>query len=210
MISSALLSLATLIDVLLSPEAKHSSKAREKTISCAQKLLVTHKCFIGFLKSENAATRSSTYTVLSSYIKNIPQIFDEENILSLSGNILGAFQEKDPACHSSMWDAILQFSKKFPDMWSNRNQKNIINQLCNFLRNGCFGSQQVSYPVLVLLLDVLPPKAIEGEKFFLNFFQNLWAGRSLSHSPNAWVALFSAIRECCLWLIRNASRLDTL
>ncbi|KAK1398109.1 E3 ubiquitin-protein ligase listerin [Heracleum sosnowskyi] len=107
-ISSALLSLATLIDVLLSPEAKHSSKAREKTISCAQKLLVTHKCFIGFLKSENAATRSSTYTVLSSYIKNIPQ--------------------------------------------------------------------------------------------------NLWAGRSLSHSLNAWVALFSAIRECCLWLVRNASR----
>lgn len=205
-ISSALLSLATLIDVLLSPEAKHSSKAREKTISCAQKLLVTHKCFIGFLKSENAATRSSTYAVLSSNIKNIPQVFDEENINILSGNILGAFQEKDPACHSSMWDAILQFSQKFPDSWTSRNQKNILNQLFNFLRNGCFGSQQVSYPVLVLLLDVLPPKAIDGEKFFLSFFQNLWAGRSLSHSLNAWVALYSAIRECFLWLIRNASR----
>ncbi|KAL8146674.1 E3 ubiquitin-protein ligase listerin isoform X2 [Apium graveolens] len=205
-ISSALLSLATLLDVLLSPEAKHSSKAREKTISCAQKLLVNHKCFFGFLKSENAATRSSTYTVLSSYIKNIPQVFDEENIRMLSGKILGAFQEKDPACHSSVWDAILQLSQKFPDSWTNTNQKNILNQLCNFLRNGCFGSQQVSYPVLVLFIDVLPPKAIQGEKFFINFFQNLWAGRSLSNSSNAFVALFSSIRGCYLWLIRNASR----
>ncbi|WOH01951.1 hypothetical protein DCAR_0521338 [Daucus carota subsp. sativus] len=205
-ISSALLSLATLIDVLLSPEAKHSSKAKEKTIYCAQKLLVTHKCFIGFLKSANPATRSSTYTVLSSYIKNIPQVFDEENINNISGSIFGAFQEKNPACHSAMWDAVLQYLQKFPDSWTPINQKNVLNQLSNFLKNGCFGSQQVSYPVLVLLLDFLPPKAIQGEKFFLNFFQNLWAGNSLSHSLNAWVALLSAIRECCLWLIKNASR----
>lgn len=148
--------------------------------------------------------------MLSSYIKNIPQVFDEENINNISGSIFGAFQEKNPACHSAMWDAVLQYLQKFPDSWTPINQKNVLNQLSNFLKNGCFGSQQVSYPVLVLLLDFLPPKAIQGEKFFLNFFQNLWAGNSLSHSLNAWVALLSAIRECCLWLIKNASRLDTL
>lgn len=223
MISSSLLALATLIDILLcfhfdrpgfeniTPEPKHVSKARETAISYAENLFANHKLFLDFLRSPSPAIRSATYTVLRSYIKNIPQVINEDKINTLSGAILGAFQEKDPACHLSMWEAILLFSKKFPDSWTTLSQKTLLNRLWQFLRNGCFGSQQVSYPVLVRFLDTLPPKAITGEKFFLEFFQNLWAGRSLSHSIKAyWLALFSAFRECYLWGLKNASRCDLL
>ncbi|XP_059429493.1 E3 ubiquitin-protein ligase listerin [Corylus avellana] len=219
-ISGSLLALATLLDVLVSmqlerpgsenvaPEPKHASKAREIAILFAEKLFSANKYFVDFLKSQSSSIRSAAFSVLRSFIKNIPHTFNEGSIKTLSGTILGAFQEKDPACHSSMWDAVLLFSKRFPDSWTSLNvQKIVLNRFWHFLKNGCFGSQQVSYPALVLFLDTLPPKAIVGEKFFLDFFQSLWAGRNPSHSSNAnRLAFFRAFKECFLWGLRNASR----
>lgn len=219
MISSSLLALATLLDVLVGMQLerpglgsttgppKHASKARAVAISFAEKLFAAHNFFSDFLKSQSIAVRSATYSILRSFIKNIPNAFDEGNKKTLAGMVLGAFQEKDPACHSSMWDAILLFSKKFPDSWTSVNvQKVILNRFWHFLRNGCFGSQQVSYPALVLFLDCVPPKAIVGEKFFLDFFQNFWAG-SRSHFSNAdRLAFFGALKECFIWGLQNASR----
>lgn len=219
-ISSSLLALATLLDVLVgvqlerssfenvAAQPKNASKARVAAISFAEKLFAAHKFFSDFLKSEIAAIRSATYSVLRSFIKNVPHVFNEGNMKTIAGIILGAFQEKDPACHSSMWEMILLFSKKFPDSWTSLNvQKTILNRFWNFLRNGCFGSQQISYPALVLFLDCVPPKAVVGEKFFLDFFQNYWVGRSLSNSSTAdRTAFFGAFKECFVWGLHNASR----
>ncbi|XP_024020214.1 E3 ubiquitin-protein ligase listerin isoform X1 [Morus notabilis] len=219
-ISSSLLALATLLDVLIgiqlersAPEtvtaqSKHASKAKVAAISSAEKLFMAHKFFSDFLKSQSAAIRSATYSVLRSFIKNVPHVFNEGNMKTMAGIILGAFQEKDPACHSSMWDMILLFSKRFPDSWTSLNvQKAILNRVWHFLRNGCFGSHRVSYPALVLFLDCVPPKAIVGERFFPEFFQNLWAGRSVSNSSTAdRQAFFGAFKECFIWGLHNASR----
>ncbi|KAJ1380216.1 putative E3 ubiquitin-protein ligase, partial [Sesbania bispinosa] len=195
-ISSTLLALATLLDVLICPqqerpgfenittEPKHASKARVAAVSFTEKLLTDHKYFLDFLKSQRSTIRSATYSVLKSLIKNMPQAINEGNLKTLAGAILGAFNEKDPICHPSMWDVILLFSRRFPDGWNSLNiQKSILNPFWNFLRNGCFGSQQVSYPALVLFLDYMPPKAIGGDKFFLEFFKNLYndGGESISH-----------------------------
>lgn len=195
----------------LPAESKHASKARATAISFAEKLFTVHKYFVDLLKSQSPAIRSATFSVLRSFIKNVPQVIDEGNLKTLASVILGAFQEKDPSCHSSMWDAVLLFSKRFPNSWTSLNiQKNILNRFWHFLRNGCFGSQQISYPALVLFLDTLPPKAIVGENFFLDFFQNLWAGRNPSHSSNAdRLAFFQAFKECLIWGLHNASRLES-
>ncbi|KAI5434998.1 E3 ubiquitin-protein ligase listerin isoform X1 [Lathyrus oleraceus] len=216
-ISSTLLALASLLDVLIFPqeqpalenitaEPKHASKARVAAVSFGEKLLADHKHFLDFLKSKRPTIRSATYTVLKSFIKNMPHAISEGNIKSLAGAILGAFNEKDPTCHPSMWDVILLFSRRFPGGWSSLNvQKNILNPFWNFLRNGCFGSQQVSYPALVLFLDNVPPKAVGGDKFFLEFFKCLWVGRKTSLSADR-LAFFQAFKECFLWSLKNASR----
>lgn len=219
-LSSSLLALAALLDVFLSwhserpasenvtGESKHAVKARINAVSSAEKLFTAHKYFQDFLKSQSPAIKSAAYSLVRSCIKNIPHGISEGDIKVLAGTILGSFQEKNPACHSSMWDTFLLFSKTFPDSWSTVNvQKTILNRLCNFLKNGCFGSQQVSYPALVLFLDVVPSKAITGEKFFLDFFRSLWEGRHLSYSSNAdRLAFFLAVEECFIWAMRNASR----
>ncbi|XP_045827621.1 E3 ubiquitin-protein ligase listerin-like isoform X2 [Trifolium pratense] len=217
-ISSTLLALAALLDVLIFPqqeqpafentttEPKHASKARVAAVSFGEKLLTDHKHFLDFLKSQRPTIRSATYTVLKSFIKNMPHAITEGNIKSLAGAILGAFNEKDPSCHPSMWDVILLFSRRFPGGWSSLNvQKNILNPFWNFLRNGCFGSQQVSYRALVLFLDSVPPKAVSGDKFFLEFFKNLWVGRKTFLSADR-LAFFQAFKECFHWSLKNASR----
>lgn len=219
-ISSSLLALATLLDVLacehfgrpgfedITAEPKHASKARAIAVSFSEKLFSDHKYFLDFLKSQSASIRSATYSVLKSYIKNIPHVFNEGNLKMIATAILGAFQEKDPVCHSSMWDAILLFSKRFPDSWTLLNaQKTILNRFWHFLKNGCFGSHQVSYPALVLFLDIVPPKAVAADKFFQDFFNSLWAGRNQPHSSNSdQQAFFRAFKECFLWGLLNASR----
>lgn len=220
MISSSLLALATLIDILLglqlqrpdfekaNTEAKHASRARAVTISSAEKMFSSHKYFLEFLQSQSPGVRSATYSVLGCFIKHIPHAFNEGNMKILSSAILGAFQEKDPACHSSMWDAVLLFSKSFPDSWHVSNiQKTVLTRFWHFLKKGCHGSQQVSYPILILFLDTIPPKSVIGEQFLLIFFQNLWAGRNPFHSSSDdRLAFFKALKECLLWGIYKASR----
>ncbi|XAR60796.1 hypothetical protein NMG60_11034310 [Bertholletia excelsa] len=219
-ISSSLLALAAIIDIFLgfqpgktvvdnpAVESKKASKARTTAIACAEKLFSEHKYFLDFLKSQKPAIRSAAYSVIRSFVRNIPHAINEGNMKTLATAILGCFQEKDPTCHSSMWDTFLLFSKRYPSSWMAINvQKNLLNRFWNFLRNGCFGSQQVSYPALVLFLDVLPPKIVGGEQFFLDFFQNLWAGRNPMQSLDAdRVAFFQAFRECFIWGLQNASR----
>ncbi|KAL3829039.1 hypothetical protein ACJIZ3_017841 [Penstemon smallii] len=219
-LSSSLLSLAALLDVFLSEhsvrpdsenltgESKHAAKARKIAVSTAEKLFSAHKYFIDFLKSQSPVIRSAAYSVVRSCIKNISHAINEGDMKVLAAAILGSFQEKNPACHSSMWDTVLLFTKRFPESWNTVNvQKTILSRLWNFLKNGCFGSQQVSYPALVMFLETVPPKAIAGDKFFLDFFKNLWAGRNLSYSTNAdRLSFFLAVEECFLWGLRNASR----
>ncbi|KAL0370829.1 UNVERIFIED_CONTAM: E3 ubiquitin-protein ligase listerin [Sesamum angustifolium] len=219
-LSSSLLALAALLDVFFSwhsdssatenvtGESKHVVKARTIAASAAEKLFSSHKYFLDFLKSQSPAIRSAAYSVVRSCIKNIPHAISEGDIKVLAGTILGSFQEKNPACHSSMWDTFLLFTKSFPESWHAVNvQKTILSRLWNFLRNGCFGSQQVSYPALVLFLEIVPSEAITGDKFFLEFFHSLWAGRSMSYSSNAdRLAFFLAVEECFIWGLRNSSR----
>ncbi|KAL6501147.1 hypothetical protein OROHE_025077 [Orobanche hederae] len=219
-ISSSLLALSAVLDVFFSwhferspsesttGESEVAMKARTIAVSAAENLFSTHRYFQDFLKSQRQAIRSAAYTLVRSCIKNIPHAIGEADVKVLAGTILGSFQENNPACHSSMWDALLLFTKSYPDSWTSVNvQKTILSRLWNFLRNGCYGSQQVSYPALILFLEAAPSKAITGNNFFLELFRSLWEGRYRSYSSNAdWHSFFLALEECFIWALKNASR----
>ncbi|GLJ37723.1 hypothetical protein SUGI_0766400 [Cryptomeria japonica] len=223
-VSSSMLALASLLDVLLGPplqrttsengslpiglDSKNGAKVRSVAIAATDKIFHTHNFFQEFLKSRNSRVRSAVYQVFASFLKYIPQVVSEGNMKILAGAILGSFQEKDPNCHSSMWDMLLLFMKRFPEAWKIAPvQKMILPRFWCFLRHGCYGSHQTSYPCLLLMIVSIPPTIISAEQFCIEFFQNLWAGRStLSTSPADRAALFAAIKECLVWLLNNASR----
>lgn len=216
MLSSSLLAVAALYDIFFARsgseyvigESKYAAKARSIALSYAEKMFLSHNYFLDFLKSDSPAIRSAAYSVIRSCLKNIPQAINGGDMKVLAGTILGSFQEKNPTCHSSMWETLLLFTKSFPNCWTCVNvQKTVVNRLWNFLRNGCFGSQQISYPALVLFLETVPANAVNGEKFLIEFFRSLWEGRKLSYSSHAdRLAFFLSVEECFLWSLRNASR----
>lgn len=216
MLSSSLLAVAALYDIFfarsgseyVNGESKYGLKARSIALSSAEKLFSNHNYFLDFLKSQSPVIRSAAYSVIRSCLKNIPHAIGEGDMKVLAGTILGSFQEKNPACHSSIWETLLLFTKSFPNSWTSVNvQKIVVNRLLNFLKNGCFGSQQVSYPALVLFLETIPANTINGEKFLIEFFRSLWEGRNLSYSSHAdRLAFFLAAEECFVWSLRNASR----
>ena len=182
-------------------------KAIQSIDSSAERIFSAHNWFLGFFKSKSPRVRSATYSILGTYIKHMPHAFNVENIKLLSAAILSVFGEKDPSCHSSMWDMVLLFSRKFPESWYNTKfEKNSFPRLWSFLRNGCYGSQQVSYPILILFLDSMPLKTVFGESFLLKFFQNFWAGRNPHSSSSDQAILFNALKECFLWGLFNSSR----
>ncbi|XP_042045298.1 E3 ubiquitin-protein ligase listerin-like [Salvia splendens] len=215
-LSSSLLAVAALYDIFFARsgseyvigESKYGVKSRSVALTFAEKWFSNHNYFLDFLKSQSPVIRSAAYSVIRSCLKNIPHAIGGGDMKVLAGTILGCFQEKNPACHSSMWETLFLFTKSFPNSWASVNvQKTIVNRLLNFLKNGCFGSQQVSYPSLVLFLEIVPSEAINGEKFLIEFFRSLWEGRSLSYSSQAdQLAFFLAAEECFIWSLRNASR----
>ena len=212
--------MATLIDILLgvklqsdgsdsaNTESKSHSKVRSATLSAAEAALSMHKYFIDFLKSKSAVIRSATYTLLTSYVKYVPHVFNEEAMKILSSTLLGAFSEKDPLCHSAMWDTVLVFSRRFPEAWSYCNvHKVVLNRFWQFLQNGCYGSKQSSYPLIIQFLDSIPPKEVAAEQFSFEFLKNLWAGRNQRHLSAAdSLAFFTAFKQSFLWLLENAPR----
>ncbi|KAK1632618.1 hypothetical protein QYE76_006933 [Lolium multiflorum] len=219
-ISSSLLAMATLIDILLgvklqsdggdsmNTESKSHSKVRSATLSSAEAALSMHKYFIDFLRSKSAVIRSATYTLLTSYVKYVPNVFNEEAMKILSSTLLGAFNEKDPLCHSAMWDAVLVFSRRFPEAWSYCNiHKVVLNRFWQFLQNGCYGSKQASYPLIVQFLDSIPPKEVATEQFAFEFLKHLWAGRNQRQLSAAdSLAFFTAFKQSFLWFLKNAPR----
>ncbi|BAS76487.1 Os01g0977600 [Oryza sativa Japonica Group] len=89
-ISSSLLAMATLIDILLgvklqncvrdnsSSENTSLSKVLSGTLSSAESAFSMNKYFLDFLKSKSAIIRSATYSLLASYIKHVSHVFNEE------------------------------------------------------------------------------------------------------------------------------------
>ncbi|KAL3632407.1 hypothetical protein CASFOL_025391 [Castilleja foliolosa] len=151
-LSSSLLAVAAVLDVFLSGHSESSASenvtgkskvapdVRDTAVLTAKKLCSSHRYFHDFLKSQRPAIRSAAYSVVRSCIKNIPHAMSERHKKGLAGTILGSFKENNPACHAPMWDALILFTKSFPDSWTTANAQKSILRLWNFLRNGCYGS----------------------------------------------------------------------
>lgn len=137
------------------------------------------------------------------------QVFTDEGNLDNSVKlVLGALGEKVTSCHQPMWDMILLFSKNIPQAWGcNSIRKAVLPKLWDFLKQGCFGSQQISYPCIFPLLALMPPQYVDPEGFFLEFFRSLWQGLYVSALSTAdRLSLFKTFQECFVGIVKNAKR----
>lgn len=92
--------------------------------------------------------------------------------------VLGAFNEKEPSNHPSMWEAVLTLAKLHPASWAHANlRKAVLPRLYAFLKHGCFGSGPGSYPALLPLVTLLPGGVLGPRPdVALALLDALWAG----------------------------------
>lgn len=150
-----------------------------------------------------SAIRRSAYELISTLVTQWREVLEERMDKLLPVFPGKSFADQDPGVHGDMWQAILLFTKAFPDSWSpsssatsKSKDKTVTSRLLSFLSRGCYGSSQASYPCLFSLLFFLPPTIIGG-KFFEDFFDALWAGASTVNVDRLGTsALISAYCEC--------------
>ncbi|KAL2613161.1 hypothetical protein R1flu_024853 [Riccia fluitans] len=219
-VSCSLLALAAIIDILVGSlktgpaatsliDAEVATKTTVMVTEAATNLCWNHKYMREYMRSKSSRIRSAVYQALRAYIQHIPKVFKVADMESVSPQILGAFAEKDAACHQPMWDMILLFAQGFPDSWDASTMKKVVFlRFFSYLRHSCYGSELLSYPSLLPLLSLIPPKSIApSQSFLLDFFSNFWRGRPASKLGSTyWLAFLNAIRECFIWAVKNAKR----
>uniref|UniRef100_A0A7I4A3R4 E3 ubiquitin-protein ligase listerin n=1 Tax=Physcomitrium patens TaxID=3218 RepID=A0A7I4A3R4_PHYPA len=223
-LSCSLLALAALLDVLVGSTSSLWKEGAVESISAASaaagtgepvkeaatSLFFKHKFFQSFVKNKSSQVRLASYQTLLTYLQHIPEVFtDEENLDNFVKLVLGALGEKVTSCHQSMWDMILLFSKNIPQAWGCSSiRKAVLPKFWEFLRHGCFGSQQISYPYILPFLALLSPQFLAPpQDFFLEFFGSLWQGvyvPALSIADR--LSLFKTFQECFVWVVKNSKR----
>ncbi|KAI9021899.1 hypothetical protein DFJ74DRAFT_670830 [Hyaloraphidium curvatum] len=118
-----------------------------------------------------------------------------------------AFSEQDGSAHGEMWQAVLLFTKAFPQSWTSQlsasksKDKTVASRLLSFLAGGCFGSGTVSYPSLLPLLSLLPAEVLNAE-FCDSLFDSLWKGYGTGNVDRSSASsLVVAYAECLLLIL---------
>ncbi|KAK9723285.1 hypothetical protein K7432_002034 [Basidiobolus ranarum] len=128
-----------------------------------------------FFTHENPLIRRSCYSLIKTVVTNCPALLEVRLEISSAAFLAKVFQDKDTTTHSEMWDAILLYTKAFPQAWVLAGRKKpMLPKLWAFLRAGGYGSISISFPSLIALVAHLPQELIEG-KFFEELFNSLWS-----------------------------------
>ncbi|EAL70330.1 RING zinc finger-containing protein [Dictyostelium discoideum AX4] len=158
--------------------------------------------FFSFFQSKSSNIRKTAYRVLTTVIKKLAG-YVEKNFKDFSSKVLGLFSEKDSSTHLYMWDAIISFLQQYGDKaWSNVDvRKHVLPRLWAFLRSGCYGSFELSYPSILPLLTFIPNSIVIGSPspspspspntnidigFFKELFTNLEKGLEVVDNPRQY------------------------
>ncbi|KAI5061228.1 hypothetical protein GOP47_0023733 [Adiantum capillus-veneris] len=230
-ISSALLALAAFLDVVFQSQSsnfalgvegievekensitKKTQETKKEVEESAARLCLNHKHFREFFKSKSSQIRCASYQALRAFAQNVSSVFSVKDIDGMAGVVLGSFSEKDPACHTAMWDMVLYFSQKYPEAWNtSATSKFVLPRLWSFLRHATYGSAKESYPCVLPLLSVLPSQTMKlSIQFLKDLFTSLWDGHNVCYMAlEDQILCLKTIQECFLWVINNADRFST-
>ncbi|KAK5577128.1 hypothetical protein RB653_002066 [Dictyostelium firmibasis] len=212
-ISNSLLAIEYLINNTTTAAATTTTTETTNTSSSTTNTEIYEKIFesqfFSFFQSKSSNIRKTAYRVLATVIKKIPG-YVEKNFKDFSSKVLGLFSEKDSSTHLYMWDAIISFLKSYGDKaWGNVDvRKHVLPRLWAFLRSGCYGSFELSYPSILPLLTFIPNSIVIGTTtttdinigFFKELFTNLEKGLEVVDNPRQYGNPNSADRPSNLLL----------
>ncbi|KAI9205309.1 uncharacterized protein BJ171DRAFT_501745 [Polychytrium aggregatum] len=154
--------------------------------------------------------RKGAYVFLKALSSKRPDLV-QERLETISSAFLGkVFGDKDASTRAELWDALIVFTKAFPDSWILASKKKpAVSKLYSFLKHNAHGYVAASYPSLLALLASLPAELLSGPEstFEKDFFESFWKGLGCETMEPSKSAIFvQAYFECALYyLVRTGN-----
>ncbi|KAG9300709.1 hypothetical protein G9A89_023507 [Geosiphon pyriformis] len=153
--------------------------------------------------------RKSCYNLLKTLVVRWPGQVEERLELLSETYLSKIFSDNNPTSHVDLWDSLLVFTKNFPNSWTIAGKKKpMLPKLYHFLRSGAYGSINVSYPSLLVLIRILQSELIStGRKFYEEFLTNFWKGLSSGTIDRSnSTTFFKAYCECLMYFIVDLNK----
>ncbi|KAF9430363.1 hypothetical protein BGZ94_007186 [Podila epigama] len=163
-----------------------------------------------FLAHASPAVRRAGYSMLRTITSKAPNLIQDRLDL-VSKQFLGsAFYDKDITTHNDLWDAVLVFTKAFPQSWTiTADKKPTMTLFFSFLKHAGYGSSTVTYRSILPLISTWADDSVLGKNgtgfpFVKDFFDNFWRGiesSNMDRDTGATSLFLYAYVECLVYFI---------
>ncbi|KAF9902420.1 hypothetical protein EC991_004967 [Linnemannia zychae] len=198
--SSSLYTLGYIIETL-SPEAL------EKHADDIGQLLDEAKLW-AFFGHGNALVRRASYNMLRTVTTKAPSLVKSRLDIVSKHLFPAAFSDKDTTTHGDMWDAILVFTKAFPESWMIvADKKPTMSLFAGFLKAAGYGSATATYRSILPLIASWGDESIMGKNgtgfpFAKDFFDHFWKGLespNIDKETGSTLLFMEAYLECLVY-----------
>ncbi|KAF9966094.1 hypothetical protein BGZ70_003293 [Mortierella alpina] len=207
--SSALYTLGYTIDTL-SPESL------EKGANDIGSFLDEPKLWALF-GHENALVRRASYSMLRTITSKSPNLIKDRLSIVSKHFFPAAFSDKDISIHRELWDALLVFTKAFPESWTMTADKKPTMALFSiFLKSAGYGSATITYRSILPLVASWGDESVLGKNgtgfpFVKDFFDHFWKGLenpNIDKEPGSTALFLEAYVECLVYFIVRFGKSD--
>ncbi|KAG9326507.1 hypothetical protein KVV02_007656 [Mortierella alpina] len=166
---------------------------------------------------ENALIRRACYSMLRTVTSKSPSLIQDRLTVVSKYFFPAAFSDKDITIHRELWDALLVFTKAFPESWTmTADKKPTMALFSKFLKSAGYGSATVTYRSILPLVASWGDESVLGKNgtgfpFVRDFFDNFWKGLenpNIDKEPGSTSLFLEAYVECLVYFIVRFGKSD--
>ncbi|KAG0329930.1 hypothetical protein BGZ99_010041 [Dissophora globulifera] len=159
---------------------------------------------------DSSSVRRASYSMLRTITTKAPMLIKDRLAVISKQFFPAAFSDKDTTTHADLWDALLVFTKAFPESWTIAAEKKpTMTLFFGFLKVAGYGSATSTYRSLLPLIaswsdDSVLGKNRTGFPFVKDFFDNFWKGFEspfIDKEPRSTSFFIDAYLECMVYFI---------
>jgi len=163
-----------------------------------------------FFGHESALVRRASYSMLRTITSKSPSLIQDRLSLVSKHFFPAAFSDKDISIHRELWDALLVFTKAFPESWTmTADKKPTMALFSKFLKSAGYGSATITYRSILPLVASWGDESVLGKNgtgfpFIKDFFDSFWKGLenpNIDKEPGSTALFMEAYVECLVYFI---------
>jgi len=161
-----------------------------------------------FFYHPNPLVRRAAYSTLKIIVTKAPGLIQDRLTIISKNFFPSIFSDKDTTTHGDLWDALLVFTKAFPESWTIvADKKPTMSLFFSFLKSAGHGSVTATYRSILPLISTWCDDSVLGKNgtgfpFVKDFFDSFWKGLESSNiekEPESTPLFLEAYLECLVY-----------